>query len=1055
MVLMTGMAFAQKKAITGKVTDQTGSPVPGVTVIVKGTTIGSVTDFDGNYSISVPADSKILNYSFVGMIAQDIEIAGKSNISVVMKSEVVGVEEVVVVGYGTQQKKTLTGAVTSVGNEELRASTSSNAASRMQGRVAGVTITTDNSPGGDATVRVRGVGSVNNNDPLYIIDGVPSAGGMTSINSNDIESMTVLKDASSSAIYGVRAANGVIIITTKRGTSGKSKLTFDARYGIQKNSNQLSLMNTQQYGDMTFLEFANAGLKQGDAGWGSAQYGSGATPVIPDYIIPTGKVGTVDETLYSYPSPYNGITKANKVGTNWYDIIFHPAPIQEYNLALSGGSDKGNYAFSAGYMKQDGVLKMTDFERYSLRSNADSKIGDWLQVGESLGATYSDRVLGFTNNDEGNPISQAYRMQPIVPVYDIQGNFAGTQAKGTGNGANPLASLVRNKDDYQRDLRIIANGYAQVNFNKALSLKTLVGVDYISSRIQDRTLRNPEFAEAIAADALSQTYNGTFQWNWSNTLNFKKKFGENHNLNVLVGSEAVSYRFDQLIGSRSTFAFTSTDYMILNAGEADQASNGYFDESKTFSYFGRFNYDYKGKYLLEGVVRRDASSRFSAANRWGTFPAFSAGWRVSEEDFMKNITWINDLKLRAGWGKTGNDNVGGYYNSYSTYRASIDESFYAMSGSTSKTDAGFHKYKLGNPNARWEANATTNLGLDATFLGKALEVNIDVYKKVTTDMLYNQQLPGTWGYLVLPAVNIGEMKNTGIDLLLTYHGKVGHDFKYDIRGNLSHYKNEVVKLNANPNEKLYGTSLRQQSYTVSMAGEPISSFYGYVVEGIFNTAADVAAHPKYNPDAAGNDSYSKPGRFMYKDVNGDGKITSDDRTIIGSPHPDFTYGLNFNFAYKNWDMSMFFQGSQGNKLINYVKRWTEFNNFSGNRDVKRLTESWTADRYAKGSKITLPIAVLDDAVMQSPSSFFVEDGSYFRMKDIQIGYTLPASLLSKVKIERCRIYLQATNLFTITGYSGLDPEIRNTETNADRIMGVDEGCYPTSRIFMVGLNINL
>ncbi len=1066
MVLMTGMALAQRKPITGNVTDQTGAPVPGVTVIVKGTTIGTVTDFDGKYTISVPADAKILNFSFVGMVSQDIEIAGKSTISAVMQSEVVGVEEVVVVGYGTQQKKTLTGAVSTVGNDELRAATSSNAASRMQGRVAGVTITTDNSPGGDATVRVRGVGSVNNNDPLYIIDGVPSAGGMNSINSNDIETMTVLKDASSSAIYGVRAANGVILITTKRGTTGKSKLTFDARYGVQKNINQLDLMNTQQYGEMTWMEFTNAGLKQfQDDGtptplWTNQQYGSGATPVIPDYIIPTGKVGSVDESAYSYPNPYNGITKANKIGTNWYDIIFHPAPIQEYNLALSGGSDKGNYAFSAGYMKQDGVLKMTDYERYSLRSNADAKIGDWLQVGESLGATYSDRVLGFTNNDEGNPISQAYRMQPIVPVYDIQGNFAGTQAKGTGNGANPLANLVRNKDDYQRDLRITANGYAQVNFLKDFSLKTLVGVDFISSRIQDRNLRNPEFAEAIAADALTQTFNGTFQWNWANTLNFKKKIADDHNLNILVGSEAVNFRYERLVGSRSTYAFTNTDYMILDAGEADQASSGYFDEAKTWSYFGRLNYDYKGKYLLEGVIRRDASSRFNKANRWGTFPAFSLGWRVTEEAFMKDVTWINDLKLRAGWGKTGNDNVGGYYNSYSTYRANIGESFYSMSGSNSKTDAGFHKYKLGNPDARWEANATTNLGLDATFLGKRLEVNIDVYNKKTTDMLYNQQLPATWGYLVLPAVNIGEMKNTGLDVLLTYHGKVGNDFKYDIRGNISHYKNEVVKLNTNPNEKLYGTSLRQNIYTVSMAGEPISSFYGYIVDGIFNTAAEVAAYPKYNPDEAGKDSYSKPGRFKYRDVSGpegvpDGKITSDDRTVIGSPHPDFTYGLNINLAYKNWDMSMFFQGSQGNKLINYVRRWTEFNNFSGNRDVKRLTESWTAERYANGSKITLPIAILDDAVMQSPSSFFVEDGSYLRMKDLQIGYTLPASLLSKLKIERCRVYVQATNLFTITGYSGLDPEIRNTETNADRIMGVDEGCYPTSRIFMVGLNLNL
>jgi len=1055
MVLMTGMAFAQKKAITGKVADQTGAPVPGVTVIAKGTTIGVVTDFDGKYSISVPTDVLILSYSFVGMVPQDIEITGKTTINVLMKSEVIGVDEVVVVGYGTQQKKTLTGAVSTVGDSELRGTPSANAASRMQGRVAGVTITTDNSPGGDATVRVRGVGSVNNNDPLYIIDGVPSAGGMTSLNSNDIETMTVLKDASSSAIYGVRAANGVIIVTTKRGSAGKTKVSFDARYGIQSNTNSLKLMNTQQYGDMTWLEFTNAGLKQGDAGWTSQQYGSGATPVIPDYIFPTGVTGTIDESKYTYPSPYNGITKANKIGTNWSDEIFHPAPIQEYNLAMSGGSEKGNYAFSAGYMKQDGVLKMTDFERFSLRSNADAKIGDWLQIGESLGATYSDRTLGFTNNDEGNPISQVYRMQPIVPVYDIKGNFAGTQAKGTGNGANPLANLVRNKDDYQRDLRILGTAYAQVNFLENLTFKTLMGVDYISSRVQDRTLRNPEFAEAIAADALSQNYNGTMQWNWSNTLNFKKKFADVHSVNVLVGSEAVSYNFDNLVGSRSTFAFTNTDYMILNSGEADQASSGYFDESKTFSYFGRVNYDYLGKYLLEGVVRRDASSRFNKANRWGTFPAFSAGWRVSEEAFMNEVTWINDLKLRAGWGKTGNDNVGGYYNSYNTYRASVDESFYSIAGSPSKTDAGFHKYSLGNPDGKWEANATTNLGIDATFLGKSLEVNLDLYQKVTTDMLYNQQLPSTWGYLVLPAVNIGEMKNTGLDLMVTYHGKVGNDFKFDVRGNISHYKNEVVRLNSNPNEKLYGPQLRQIDYTVSMAGQPISSFYGYVVEGLFNTAAEVTAHPKYNPDINGNDTYSKPGVFKYKDVNGDGKITSDDRTIIGSPHPDFTYGLNLDFAYKNWDMTMFFQGSQGNELINYVNRWTKFNNFSGNRDITRLTESWTAERYTNGSKISMPMAILDDAVMQQNSTFFVEDGSYLRMKNLQIGYSLPAALTTRLKIEHLRVYVQATNLFTITKYSGLDPEIRMTQANADRGMGIDEGVYPTSQIFMIGINLNL
>ncbi len=820
-------------------------------------------------------------------------------------------------------------------------------------------------------------------------------------------------------------------------------------------------MNTQQYGDMLWMEAKNIGLTQGQNGWGNSQYGYGATPVIPDYIIPEGKMaGEVDENLYSYPSPYYGITRANKIGTNWYDEIFEAAPLQEYNVGLSGGSEKGGYAFSIGYMNQDGVVKLTDFERFSLRSNADAKIGDWLEIGESLGATYSDRTLGFTNNDEGNPISQAYRMQPIIPVYDIRGNYAGTQAKTTGNGENALAMLNRNKDDYNHDLRILANVYSQFNFTKELNFKTLIGVDFTSNRVQDRFLKNPEFSEAKPADILTQTHNGSLQWNWSNVLNYRKKIAEVHNLNVLVGSEAVSYFYETFNGSRSTYAFVNTDYMVLDSGESDQTAGGYFDESKTWSYFGRVNYDYMGKYLLEGVIRRDASSRFSKDNRWGTFPAFSAGWRISEEAFMDNINWLNDLKLRAGWGKTGNDNVGGYYNSYSTYRANNTESFYAITGSNSKTDAGFHKYKLGNPNGKWEANATTNIGFDATLLDSRFEINFDWYKKITTDMLYNQSLPATWGRLVLPAVNVGEMHNTGIDMMLTYHGKVGKDFSFDVRGNLSHYKNEIVKLNDNPNEKLWGTQLRQNDYTVSMAGQPISSFYGYVVEGFFNTAAEVAAHPKFNPDAAGNDTYSRPGVFKYKDVSGpngvpDGKITVDDRTIIGNPHPDFTYGLNINMQYKDWDMTMFFQGSQGNDLINYVNRWTLFNNFSGNRDVKRLTESWTAERYANGSKITVPIAIRDDANMQKNSSFFIEDGSYLRMKDLQIGYSLPSTMTSRLKIDRLRVYLQATNLFTITDYSGLDPELQNPDSNSDRNMGIDEGIYPTSRIFMIGLNLNL
>lgn len=1044
----------QSGTVSGIITGIDGAPIPGVTIVVKGTTAGTITDLDGKYSLNVPEGASIV-VSYIGMLSQEIEVGNQNTINIVMQADVIGVDEVVVVGYGTQQKKTLTGAVSTVNETELRAVPAASAASRLQGRVAGVTITNDNTPGGESMVRIRGIGSVNNNDPLYIIDGVPTSGGLSKMNPNDIESMSVLKDASSSAIYGVRAANGVILVTTKRGKAGKPSLRFDARYGIQRTINSLDLLNTQEYGDLLWLESRNIGLQQGDNGWGNSQYGYGANPVIPDYIIPEGKMaGEVDESTYSYPSPYNGITKANKEGTDWYDEIFDPAPIQEYNLSVSGGTEKGNYAFSGGYMNQEGVVIHTGFERYSIRSNADTKVTDWLEIGESLGVSYTDRTGQGTNNDEGNSISQAYRMQPIIPVYDIMGNFAGTQAKTTGNGANPVANLTRDKDDYYRDLRVLANAYAQINLTPELSLKSLIGADYTSTRRKDRFLTNPEFSEAKPADILTEFYYGTFQYNWINTLNYKKSINNAHNFNVLLGSEAVQWNYDWFQGGRSTFASTDLDYMVLDAGEKDQTANGSFDEWSTFSYFGRINYDYMGKYLAEVVLRRDASSRFSEDNRWGTFPAFSVGWRLTEEDFLSDVIWLDNLKLRFGWGKNGNDNVGGYYNAYTTYRVYNGESYYSLSGSNSATDAGIHKYKLGNPDGKWEASVTTNFGIDATMFNK-LEVNLDIYTRKTTDMLYNQSLPYTYGRLVLPAVNIGEMKNSGFDLMISYHEEIGRDLNLNVRANVSHYKNEIVKLNENPNEILYGPSLRQNTYTASMTGEPISSFYGYVVDGIFNTWDEVYDHVPYNSETFDGDTYSQPGVFKYRDISGDGKIDAADREVIGSPHPDFTYGINIDLAYKNWDLTMFFQGSQGNDLINYVNRWTMFNNFSGNRGKARLYESWTEERYESGAKITQPIAIRDDANMQKNSSFFIEDGSYFRMKDLQIGYTFPPSLISKAGISSLRVYVQATNLFTITDYSGLDPELSNPDDNPDRLMGVDEGVYPTSQIFMFGVNLNL
>lgn len=1037
--------------INGTVKDSEGRPLPGANIVEKGTVNGVTADFDGNFSIELSDENATLMISYIGFATKEISVNGQTDLNIVLEESASGLEEVVVVGYGVQKKATLTGAVATVGEKELNSvPTGGDAASRMQGRVAGVTVTTDNAPGGGAVVRVRGIGSINNNDPLYVIDGIPTTAGLTGVNPNDIESMTVLKDAGSSAIYGSRAANGVIVVTTKRGKTGRPNFSLDVRSGVQRASNSIDLLNTQEIGQLKWQRFRNDGLTPGSPGWGDLQYGNGESPQIPDYIFPAGAMeGDVDESLYNFGNPYYGITRANKEGTDWLDEIFSVAPIQEYNMAVSGGTDNINYAVSAGYLNQEGTLDYTGFERYSLRANTDIKLTDHFKIGQSLSLTRSNR----TGNLGTGAIEYALRIHPIIPVYDVRGNFAGTQSKGTGNSQNPVAILFRDKDDFSRQFRVLANIYAQIDFTNNLFFKTLLGVDSNNNRREDRSLANPEFTQTNFNNSLSQSQSEGLQYNFTNTLNYRTTINNDHNINVLAGVEQIKNRMDFFDAGRSSFSFSDLDYMILDAGTENQVNGGYFDEWALFSYFGRVNYDYKGKYLLEGVARRDASSRFTKENRWGTFPAFSAGWRIGQEDFMEDIDWLNDLKLRAGWGQNGNDNVGNY-NAYSTYRSQGFESYYNITGASSNSSvAGFHAYKLGNPEGQWETNTTTNIGIDITAFDNRFDASLDVYSRRTKDMLYPDSRPDTWGALELPSINIGEMKNTGLDLIVNFRSKAGSLLQYNIGGNFSHYKNEIIQLNDNPDEIRFGNSLLNDVYTASTAGQPISSFYGYIVDGIFNTQQEVDAHPKYNPGIGGADSYSRPGVFKYRDVNGDGIINPDDRTFIGSPHPDFSYGLNFDLQFKNWDMTMFFQGVAGNDLVNFVNRGILFNRYDGNYLTERLYESWAPERYENGETITVPITTNDDSVMQKPSSFFVEDGSYFRMKNLEIGYSLPSQLLSRIGgINRFRIYLQTTNLFTITDYSGQDPE---TSSGNDRQIGVDSGLYPTPKIFMLGFNLNL
>ena len=1038
-------AAMQQLKITGTVTDKDGSPLPGVNVVVTGTTLGTMTDIAGRYSIEVPEGAKSLTFSFIGMVPQEISIGALTQINVTMVESAIGLDEVVVIGYGSVKKVNLTGAVSTVNATALSDGSSANAITRLQGKASGVSIINSHVPGEGAVINIRGLGTINNNNPLFVIDGVPTKSGTSQLNPNEIESITILKDATSGAIYGARGANGVIIITTKRGTAGKAKVSFTARYGLSSFTNYYDLLNTKEYGELLWLEAKNNGKVPSNI-----LYGSGATPTIPDYVIPAGKMEgdpLTDPTLYNHTpgADFYNISKANKVGTNWYDAISQKAPKKEYNLSLSGGGDKGVYAFNVGYYTEDGIMKYTSFDRYSIRSNADSKVNNWLKVGESLGITYSISKGNLTNNNDYAPISLAYRMQPIIPVYDIMGNFAGSKGNGTGDAENPLSMLYRDRDDFSKNLRGIGNAYADIQIIKGFNFKSLFGFDYSVYNGKDLFRQNPEFQESKPADIVNMSNNYTVQWNWANTLNYTKVFGS-HTVKVLVGSEAVSSTYFDLGASRSTYFSDNVDYMLLNSGEKDQTNYGGSSETRTNSYFGRLNYDYAGKYLLEATLRRDGSSRFGSNDRWGNFPAVSVGWRISEEGFMAGIKdWVEDLKIRGGYGVSGNDEIGDY-NGFSTFSSNINESFYSINGSPTTSTAGFYASSIGNPNAKWETTSTMNVGVDVAVLKNTLTATLDVWQRKTKDMLFQVAIPSVVGAATPPSVNIGDMDNKGFDLNLNYANKaMNGDLTYNLGLTLSHYKNKIMKISGNESEYIGGSSLDNQVYTRASKGTSFPEFYGLIVDGIFQTQAEANAYP-----AEYGGTYNIAGHFKFRDVNGDGIIDDNDRTYIGSPQPKFTAGLNMNIGYKAFNLSAFWYTSYGNKVVNYVKRRTAYMMFTGNRVKDLLYKSWGSPYLANNTDAVLPLA--DEAIpSQYPSTAFLEDGSFLRLKTLQLSYTLPKNLIQKLNMESLQVYIQGTNLLTLTKYKGLDPEINASGIN----LGVDLGQWPTARGIVFGVKLDL
>lgn len=1041
LFLTTWTAQAQERKVTGKVLSAAdGQGLPGASVMVKGTKVGVATGAGGEFTIAVKGANDVLLVTSVGFQNQEVKVGSQSNITVRLSEDVANLTEVVVTGYGTQSKRDITGAVTTVNAKDLQSVPATTFAQQLQGRASGLSIVNDATPGGNATVRIRGFGTIGNNDPLFIIDGVPTE-NQGNLNPNDIETIQILKDASSASIYGSRAANGVVIITTKKGKAGVPKITFSAYYGSQKVSNDVQSLNAKELGQYLYLADKYAGKTPSH---GQYTFGPNGEVTIPDYVFPSaGKAGTpgVDPKLYSLtPDNIYAITKS--ADTYWWGELTQTAPISNYQLTASGGTDNSRYALSLGYFSQDGVVKFIGYDRYTLRTNTEfSALKKRLRVGENFTVSIDNRKGGYNNNEEQNAVSGSYKHHPLLPIYDIAGNFAGSRGANLGNNSNPYATLYRQKDDRLYRMRGFGNVFMEFDILPNLTAKTSFGVDITTENKKELGRANPEYVEGSFNNSSTSRTNYDYQWVWQNTLSYNKTFNESHKIDAYIGLESIKQFGEYFGASRNGYAFEVVPIMsYLDLGDPTKVSNyGSVGNDYTLSsQFGKFNYSYEGKYLLQLIVRNDASSRFLSASRNAFFPAASFGWRLSEEKFIKDqLPFFNDLKLRFGWGKTGNQKIG-KYNAYTTYRSDIYHAGYPIDGNQTTPTIGYDASAFGNPNAKWESTTSTNIGLDAALFGSKLTFELDIWNRKTTDMLFTTPITFTAGDATAPAFNVGGMTNKGVDFGVNYKNSVG-DFRYGIGANFSTYRNNVDKLDASPNTRYFGYGSRVPAVTITQAGLPISSFYGYKVLGLFQSDDEAKAWPAYG-------DYNKAGKFKIADINGDGKITDDDRTIIGNPHPDFTYGLNLNFGYKSFDLTIFCNGTQGNDVFNYTRYFSDFNTFQGNRSKRALYDAWQPTNKSG----TVPIMDANDQISSRPSSYFIEDGSYFRVKNVQLTYNLPRKIGSKLGLDNAQVYLQAQNFATFTKYSGLNPEI---QTGSDNTLGFDGGYMPVSRTFILGVNL--
>ena len=1032
--------FAQDIQIKGVVVSGGDNlPLPGVNVVVKGTSIGTITDLDGQFSFAVPAKS-MLSITYIGYKPLEVAADGSKLMNITLQEDTETLDEVVVVGYGVQKKSVVTAAISRVTAEDLNNTTPSRIEDALKGKVSGVQITqSSGQPGADSKVRIRGVGTVNNSEPLYIVDGMPVDGGINYLNPTDIQSVEILKDAASAAIYGARAANGVILVTTKSGVSGKTNITYDFTYGLQNPWKKRSVLNATEY--MTLMN--EVAVNDGNA-----------PKYLPEQIASAGK------------------------GTDWQDETFnYDAPVQSHQVSVNGGSDKIVYFLSLGYFDQEGIVGgnygKSNYNRWSLRTNStynvfetkDRSFLNKMRVGVNISYARAKSSGIETNSEYGSILGSALAFDPTVPVYatnpesvlasypnavkDKNGKVYSIPAGGFQEIANPVGMLNAPTSSTLNEDKFVASFWGELDLYEGLKFKSSYGADLAFWGNDGYTF--PYFlatqGKNITQSSVFSNMHRGFTWQVENTLTYTKTFDDKHNLTVLLGQSAKEYTLRELYGDDYDLLETNPDKANINSAIADRdeervaGGTGGFSNQTLASYFGRIDYNFDERYMIQATVRRDGSSNFGPNHKWAVFPSVSLGWNVTNEAFMDSRPdWFSNLKLRASWGKNGNERIGQF-----RYTSLMDggQNYYFGSGDHATMQYGSSPSKIANPDVKWEESEQLDLGFESRFFNNSLTFGFDYFKKKTNGMLMDQPIPAYVGKGA-PIANAGDMQNWGLEFESTYKLKI-NDFSFNVGANASYLNNKLIKLGNASGEAIYADAGASGvgSYVKGRNGEVYPYFYGYKTGGILQNQQQADEYnSKYGEKA-------QPGDVIFLDIAGeksntpDGKITDADKTKIGKGMPDWTFGLSLGADWKGFDLNLFFQGTAGNDVFDFSQRG----------DIQAMNRpSWMLDRWigeGTSNKIPRMTAVNPNRNWRS-SDLYIKDGSYVRLKTIQLGYSLPSSLLEKASLQRLRLFVTAENLFTFTSYDGFDPEIAAGDYFN---IGVDKGIYPQSRTISVGANL--